>query len=170
MQASNVGVEGGILADAIEAHPTLLIRLEAIRRKAAVAMGISQDEKTVPGSIPKVALVSAPYDHEITGGKVQEKDCDILVRAISVGQPHRAVPVTVAMALAVAARSEGSVVHRNVAPTPADGDGITIGHNSGKLLVGANFDGSGTVKDATVFRTARRIMMGSVFFKDQSPE
>lgn len=74
-------------------------------------MGILQDEKGVPESIPKVALVSAPYDHDITGGKVQEKDCDILVRAISDSQTHHAVPIAVAMALTVAAQSGGSVVH-----------------------------------------------------------
>jgi 2-methylaconitate cis-trans-isomerase PrpF len=165
VQASDLEVEGGILADAIDAHPTLLSKLEAIRIKAAVAMGIAEDEKTVPGSIPKVAIVSAPYDHAITGGNVRGKDCDLLVRAISVGQPHRAVPITVAMALAVASRLEGSVVHRNTSRSPVDADGITIGHNSGRLLVGANFHENGEVKNATCFRTARRIMSGAIYWK-----
>ncbi|KAL1592306.1 hypothetical protein SLS60_011383 [Paraconiothyrium brasiliense] len=164
VRASDLGVEGAILADAIDAHPDLLAQLDSIRRQAAVAMGISQSLNSVPESIPKVAMVAAPYTHELMSGEtVEATSCDLLVRAISVGQPHRALPITVAMALAVASRLEGSVVKEVTASRPVDADGVTIGHNSGKLLVGANFDDSGTVKNATVFRTARRIFEGTVY-------
>ena len=153
-------------ADAIETHPTLLQRLDSIRKQAAIAMGIAKNGNDVPGSIPKIAIVSVPYSHKLISGEVLEEDeCDILVRAISVGQPHRAVPITVAMALAVASRLPGSTVYRNTSKTPVDQDGVTIGHNSGKLLVGANFDENGTVKDATVFRTARRLMEGTIYWR-----
>lgn len=165
--ASDMGVDGGILADEIDAHPTLLSRLDAIRRKAAVAMGIAKDEQAVPGSIPKIAIVSAPHDHDIVGGHVAAKDCDLVVRALSVGQPHRAVPLTVAMALAVASRLAGSTVNRCTSRDQIDASGITIGHNSGKVLVGANFDSDGQVEDATVFRTARRIMQGAICWNDE---
>ncbi|OAG01467.1 DUF453 domain protein [Paraphaeosphaeria sporulosa] len=164
VHASSLGVEGGILADAIDAHPDLLSRLDSIRKQAAVAMGISKSLDLVPGSIPKIAMVAAPYTHELISGEtVEEKECDLLVRAISVGQPHRAVPITVAMALAVASRLDGSIVKEVTSSRPVDADGITIGHSSGKLLVGANFDKTGAVKDATVFRTARRIMEGVAY-------
>jgi 2-methylaconitate cis-trans-isomerase PrpF len=164
VHASSLGVEGGILADVIDVHPGLLSQLDSIRRQAAVAMGISKSLDCVPGSIPKVAMVAAPYTHRLISGETMEvKDCDLLVRAISVGQAHRAVPITVAMALAVASRLEGSVVKEVTVLCPVDADGVTIGHNSGKLLVGANFDEAGAVKDATVFRTARRIMEGTVY-------
>jgi hypothetical protein len=43
---------------------------------------------------------------------------------------------------------------------PVDADGVTLGHDSGKLLVDANCDTKGNVKDATVFRTARRLIEG----------
>ncbi|PSN74041.1 DUF453 domain protein [Corynespora cassiicola Philippines] len=166
VQATDLGVEGGILADAIETHPTLLQRLDSIRKQAAIAMGIAKNGNDVPGSIPKIAIVSAPYSHKLISSEVLEEDeCDVLVRAISVGQPHRAVPITVAMALAVASRLPGSTVYRNTSKTPVDQDGVTIGHNSGKLLVGANFDENGTVKDATVFRTARRLMEGTIYWR-----
>lgn len=164
VHASSLGVEGGILADAIDTHPNLLPRLDSIRRQAAVAMGIAESLDSVPGSIPKVAMVAAPYAHKLMSGETVEKeDCDLLVRAISVGQPHRAVPITVAMALAVASRLEGSIVREVTNSNPVDADGVTIGHNSGKLLVGANFNAEGAVKNATVFRTARRIMEGIVY-------
>lgn len=164
VHASALGVEGGILADAIDAHPDLLSRLNSIRRQAAVTMGISKVLDTVPGSIPKIAMVTAPYTHRLISGEtIQQEDCDLLVRAISVGQPHRAVPITVAMALAAASRIDGSVVQEVTSSRRVDADGITIGHNSGKLLVGANFNESGDVTDATVFRTARRLMEGTVY-------
>ncbi|KAF2656568.1 DUF453-domain-containing protein [Lophiostoma macrostomum CBS 122681] len=169
IQASDMGVEGGILADAIEAHPTLLQRLDSIRRQAAVAMGIASDERdnAIPGSIPKVAMVSAPHGHALASGEFLEaRSCDLVVRAISVGQPHRAVPITVAMALTVASKMEGSTVHESTSRVPVDPDGITIGHNSGRLLVGAQFDSDGEVAAATVFRTARRIMQGTVYWKN----
>lgn len=161
-----MGFEGAIPADAIENHPDLLLRLDSIRRQAAVAMGLANSVDSVPGSIPKIGMVSKPYSHKlISGERVDEADCDVLVRAISVGQPHRAVPITVVMALAVASRLEGSTVHRNTTKDAVDPDGVTIGHNSGKLLVGADFDQNGDVTEATVFRTARRIMEGTVYWK-----
>lgn len=166
VQASDLGVEGGILANAIESHPNLLQRLDSIRRKAAIAMDISRNETNIPGSIPKIAMVSPPYSHSLLSGeKVEKHFCDLVVRALSVGQPHRAIPITVAMAVATASKLKGSVVYPNASNKPIDSDGVTIGHNSGKLLVNANFDVDGQVTDATVFRTARRIMEGTVYWK-----
>lgn len=128
-------------------------------------MGISKTTDEVPGSIPKIAMVSPPHAHELLSGeKVGADFCDVVVRAISVGQPHRAVPITVAMAIAVASRLEGSTVQKCAAEKRLDTDGTTIGHNSGKILVGANFDEAGEVVDATVFRTARRLMDGRVYW------
>lgn len=164
VQASSLGVEGGILADAIDEHPDLLSRLDSIRRQAAVAMRIAESLDSVPASIPKIAMVAAPYTHTLISGRtMQEGHCDLLVRAISVGQPHRAVPITVAMALAVASRLKGSIVKEITNKASIDEDGTAIGHNSGKLLVGASFDSQGAVKSVTVFRTARRIMEGTIY-------
>lgn len=164
--ASELNVDGCMLADDITAHPTLLTRLDSIRRQAAVAMGLAQDTEKVPGSIPKIAIVSAPREHRLlSGGTLDEKSCDIVVRAISVGQPHQAVPITVAMALATASRIPGSTVHECVAPNPVDQDGVTLGHNSGTILVGSTFDEKGVIEEATVFRTARRLMEGKVYCK-----
>ena len=155
-----------MLPDDISAHPTLLNRIDCIRRKAAVAMGIATDETGVPGSIPKIAMVAKVHTHKIlSGAAMGEESADLIVRAISVGQPHRAVPITVALALATASKLQSSVVQRNVSQRPVDADGITIGHSSGRILVTADFDNHGDVKSATVFRTARRIMDGRIFWK-----
>jgi len=166
VRAADMGVAGGILPDAIEAHPDLLSRLDRIRRKAGVAMGLANNEESIPGSIPKIAIVSAPHPHMLLSGQeVDDSSTDLVVRAISVGQPHRAVPVTVAMALAAASKLKGSTVHDCTSDNPVDQDGITIGHSSGRLLVSAQFDQDGSITAATVFRTARRLMEGKIFWK-----
>lgn len=164
VRAEDLGVQGSLLPDSIEANQDLLDRLENIRRAAAVAMGISKDADSSPASIPKIAMVSAPSTHALlSGDNIGEKDAELVVRSMSVGQPHRAVPITVAMALAAAARLEGSAVQPCVSEDPIDPEGITIAHPSGKLLVSARYDSNGIVESAVVFRTARKIMDGIIY-------
>jgi 2-methylaconitate cis-trans-isomerase PrpF len=166
IQAADVDVDGTILPDDVDAHPTLISKLESIRQKASVAMGLSKDEASTPGSVPKIAMVSRSKSHKLLSGEMIEGDTvDLVVRALSVGQPHKAVPITVAMAVAAAANLEGSIVHPNVSISRVEPDGITLGHSSGKLMVGAKFDAQGGLTQATVFRTARRLTDGHVYWK-----
>jgi len=165
IQAEDVDVDGTILPDEVDVHPTLLSTLDSIRRQAAVAMGLCTDEASAPGSIPKIAMVSRRKSHKLLSGEIIDgSSIDLVVRALSVGQPHRAVPITVAMAIAAAANIEGSTVHANVSSQRVDPGGITLGHSSGKIMVGAKFDDSGSLIHATVFRTARRLMDGYVYW------
>lgn len=158
VSAEELGVRGDLTPDEITAHPDLLARLDSIRRQAGVKMGIAESTERVPGSIPKVCMVSKP-DSTST-----EKPVDILVRAISVGQPHKAVPITVALAVSSAARIPGSTVEAVKSSNQINEAGITIGHASGNLLVGAQFE-KGELTAATVFRTARRLFEGKIFWK-----
>jgi 2-methylaconitate cis-trans-isomerase PrpF len=164
--ASSLSVKGTIAPDEIESSPPLLAKLESIRRGAAVRMGIAKSPDTVPGSIPKVAIVSEGHAGQY----------DLAVRSMSVGQPHRAVPITVALALASATKLDGTIPFQisrrstERAGGSVDEDGVTLGHATGSVLVTANMadgrDGKTTVSDATVFRTARLLMKGQVFWKD----
>lgn len=156
VQAAALGVGGGLTPDEIEQHPTLLARLDSIRRQAGVRMGLARSLVEVPGSVPKIALVSP-------AAKTAEED--LRVRAISVGQPHKAVPITVALSTAAAAKLQDSVVQECLSTRPVDPAGVVIGHASGKLMVGARFAQDGSLSFATVFRTARRIMEGTVYWK-----
>ncbi|KAJ5918928.1 hypothetical protein N7454_010072 [Penicillium verhagenii] len=170
VKASDLGVDGNLTPDEINAQPDLLPRLDSIRRQAGVKMGLAETPMAVTGSIPKICLVSAPSvsDPRDVEQKQTYGDVDLLARALSVGQPHKAVPITVALALAAAARVFGSTVALCIAgKDPIDGAGITIGHASGNLLVGANFDADGALASATVFRTARRLFEGRVFWKKE---
>lgn len=166
LEADAIHVDGTILPDEIDSHPTLLPQLESIRKKASVAMGLSIDEESAPASIPKIAMISRAKTHKLLSGKTNDElSVDLLVRALSVGQPHRAIPITVALATAAAANLKGSIVERNTSIKRVDEAGINIGHPTGKIMVGANFDADGGLKYATIFRTARRLMDGWVYWK-----
>jgi len=97
--------------------------------------------------------------------QLEKYEFDLMARAVSVGQPHRAVPITVALCLAVAAKTRGTVIEECLSDSNANEKGITIGHPSGKIVVSAKFNEQGEVQHATLFRTARRLFEGTVFWK-----
>jgi 2-methylaconitate cis-trans-isomerase PrpF len=114
-------------------------------------------------AVPKIAFVAAPTDFVgLDGGRYAGTACDVLARAISMGNCHRAFPLTAAMCLAVAARIEGSVVHDVARRHPGD---VRLGHASGILPLDAAVstrDGAPWAERVTVYRTARRLMEGWV--------
>jgi 2-methylaconitate isomerase len=168
VRAADLGRGATERPDALERDTALLDKLEAIRRAASVAMGIAPNAEAagaIPG-VPKVAMLAAPAESCTLSGRVLTAgDTDILVRMISVGQPHRAVPLTGALCLAVACRVPGSIPHQ-LAAAGRNGD-LRIGHASGVVLVAADArvtaDGI-EVPYATVYRTARRLFQGEVFY------
>lgn len=153
--ADNLRVPGDLTPQQIEDHPSLTGRLEAIRREAGVRMGLAESEDTVPGSVPKIGFVSKPRDSASN---------TLTIRAMSVGQPHKAIPVTVAMAAAAAVNVPGTTV-ADCSIGDSDGAQVTIRHASGTLDVAAEFDEAGGLRASTVFRTARRLMDGNVYWK-----
>ena len=127
-------------------------------------MGIVKEGEIVPLMIPKIAIVSGRKDQKLLSGKTMPaSELDLVVRFISNTQPHRAIPLTGALCTASAAKVEGSVVQQCLKGL-VDDDMITIGHPSGRIQVNAEVDGKGDIESATVFRTARRIMEGRVFW------
>ena len=169
--AEAMGMSGTELPDELEANRVLLARLEAIRIAASVRMGIAAtpEEAARKPSIPKIAMVTAPKDaRTLSGEKLSANSADVTIRMISLEQPHRAVPLTGAMCLAVASRIEGSLVYR-IARQPAGMDEpVRIAQPSGLTVVGASVrcDGDSWHADqATVYRTARRLMDGTVYIR-----
>ncbi len=160
VRAGDVGKTGAELPSVLEADAAWLERMEAIRSEGASAMGLPDST-----GIPKVAMVSAPQPAQlISGEELGTEDHDIAIRMISVGQPHRAVPITGAVCLAVATRIPGSIPHElcNAAVGP-----IRIGHASGTTLVDAAVNARGEAEYGAVYRTARRLMEGSVFYRER---
>jgi 2-methylaconitate cis-trans-isomerase PrpF len=162
--ADTVGRTGAELPQDLEKDSDFLGMMEAIRQAGSVRMGLTPDLAAAAklASIPKVAMVCAPQDAPTLSGRtLAAVEADIGIRMISVGQPHRAVPITGAICLAVAARVPGSIPHRLCAT--ADGP-ICIGHASGTTVVDAEVT-DGEAKLGAVYRSARRLFEGNVIYR-----
>ena len=166
VDAAALGLRGTELPDELAANPELLNRLEAIRGAAAVAMGLAETAAAATSaspSNPKIAVVSPPQPASTLAGDVLDPAAmDFTARMISVGQPHRAVPLTGAMCLSVAARIEGTVV--NQAMRGAQAGDVRIAHPSGIIDLAAEVSNAGGwhAERVVVYRTARRLMEGAV--------
>ncbi|MDG2003307.1 MAG: PrpF domain-containing protein, partial [Novosphingobium sp.] len=146
----------------LEQDEAFLKLMEAIRRAGSVAMRLADnlDWAAHVASIPKVAMISKPQEAMLISGKrLSIVDHDIAVRMISVGQPHRAVPITGAICLAVAARVAGSIPN---AACLFENGSIRIGHASGTTQVDASVNAAGEAEYGAVYRTARRLFEGAV--------
>ena len=169
LAAEALGMIGTEMPDELDRDRELLDRFEALRVAASIRMGIaaSAEAASAKPSIPKVAMVAGPRSaRTLAGHALDADDSDLTVRMISIGQPHRAVPLTGAMCLAVAARLEGSIVHRLTRAVASSEAPVRIAQPSGLTVVGASVRrvASGWVADhATVYRTARRLMEGVVY-------
>ena len=156
VRAKDVGLAGTETPQAIDGDRALSGRLESIRIEAARRMGI-------PGSaaVPKLAMVAPATAFTALDGVRHSADTvDLVTRVLSMGNCHRAVALTVAMCLGVAARVDGTVVRECVDGRAHD---IRLGHPSGVLPIDAAVrrrDGAAWAERVTVYRTARRLMEG----------
>jgi len=156
VRAKDLGLAGTETPQEIDSDHALSARLEAIRVEAAKRMGI-------PGSaaVPKIAMVAPPTAFTALDGVRHAADTvDLITRVISMGNCHRAVALTVAMCLGVAARLDGTVVRECVGDASRD---IRLGHPSGMLPIDAAVrlrGGAAWAERVTVYRTARRLMEG----------
>jgi 2-methylaconitate isomerase len=158
VRARDLGVTGTETPQAVDADHELTARLEKVRVEAAALMGMPES-----AAVPKIAFVAPATDFTaLDGVRHGAGDYDVLARAISMGNCHRAFPLTAAMCLAVAARIDGSLVHEVAHRHPGD---VRLGHPSGVLPLDATVsmkDGGPWAERVTVYRTARRLMEGWV--------
>lgn len=165
VDAGALGRRGDELPGDLDIDTDCLRWLESIRLAASVAMSIAPNKTAAAAipSIPKVAMLAAPRDTvTLSGAKLGAEDFDILVRMISVGQPHRAVPLTGALCLGVAMRVPGSVAHALASKTAGP---ARIANPSGLLVVDADVgeeNGQIVARHGAVYRSARRLFEGNV--------
>jgi 2-methylaconitate cis-trans-isomerase PrpF len=166
-----LGLTGQEGPDRIDGDVDLLMRIEAIRAHAAVLAGISPTPehatREVP-SVPKIAFVGAPQDYELSNG-TQMLGAETSIRAamMSMGRLHRSYALTGGIATAVAAAIPGTLV----AEFAGDSATCRIGHPAGVLELSAqatqDTDGTWRVPSVAGYRTARRLMEGTVLVPDE---
>lgn len=150
VRATDLGIDGSIAPDLIQADTRLMSRLEAIRRKGALLMGLDPEIQTVP----KILILSSPN---------MSDDFDIQCRALSMQQPHKAIPGTLALNLGCASCLPGTIAYEMSGANTARRS-ITIGHpGGGKIEVGCTIN-NGMIESALLHRTARILMKGVVYF------
>lgn len=173
VQAEDFGVRGTELPEDLEADAGLIARLEVVRRAASVAMGIAADQEEAAANrlVPFVALVAPPAAYTtLSGEHVDAGDVDLLIRFLSSGRPHRAIPVTGGLCTAIASRLEGTLVHsaarRGSASEPGEEAKIRLGTPSGVLDANASVErapsGAYRAIYASTYRTTRRLFDGYV--------
>lgn len=170
LRAEALGLKGKETPEALTNDKRAMKLFEDVRVAAAVAIGIvatPEQARTTLRNLPIVALLSPAQQVTLTSGQpVAADEMDIVVRMISAGQPHKATPLTAAMCVSVAAQVPGTIVHQ-VARCRSPNEKLRIAHPSGILPVEAHVreeKGQFVAEEAVVFRTARRLMEGRVFY------
>ena len=153
--------------------------VEDIRRAGAVRFGLSADLETAGQTrgTPKIAFLSPTAD--------DDTDADIQVLAFTMGKPHTSLQLTGAVCIGAAMSLHGTVAWDLAGKKQADrlpkhgmsveGHEISsplpmgIRHPAGVIhaetLLGLDQEGQIHVDKVAVFRTARRLFEGNVFYR-----
>ncbi|MFC3995608.1 PrpF domain-containing protein [Nocardiopsis sediminis] len=155
--ARSVGLAGDESPAEIDAWPGLADRLDALRRHAAVAIGLADSPGSAERAVPKLALVAEPHDDR----------SDLAVRMLSMGRAHPALAITGSVGLTLAARTPGTVIDRLAGTasgaelrlaTPAGTVTTRTGEHEGRLAV-------------AVTRTTRRLAEATLVLPEaESPQ
>lgn len=166
LKADALGFSGVELQDDINGDAAILKKLETIRAYGALKMGLINklEDAEQRQHTPKLAWVAPARAYIASSGKrVSENDIDIVVRAMSMGKLHHAMMGTASVAIATAAAIPGTLV--NLAAGGGVREGVTFGHPSGTLRVGAGAvleNEQWRVNKAVMSRSARILMSGFV--------
>ncbi len=152
MRAADLGKTGYETAGELDGDRKLMDRMESIRRKAGVLMGMGDVSKNV---VPKLALLAPPRH----GGTLSS-------RYFVPETCHKSHPVTGTVCIASACAIPGTLAARIAPLSPAPQGMVRIEHPSGMILIDldADFDdGRQALRRAALVRTARRIFEGRVY-------
>jgi 2-methylaconitate cis-trans-isomerase PrpF len=174
VRAADIGASGTELPVDIDADRRLSETLAEIRALAAVRMGLTTSvevARTEFTGIPKVAMVAPPTTFTSTSGlTIEADDHDLVVRAISMGNAHRAIPLTCAFCTSVAASIDGTVVAEVARPGRREQGLVRIAHGAGVIEIGTRVERQPAgwhAVSVSAFRTARRVMDGSVYVPER---
>ncbi|WHY68991.1 PrpF domain-containing protein [Neobacillus sp. SuZ13] len=163
VRAEDVGLKGNELPH--EYTPEKLKELEEIRSLAAEMCHFSKKEEATKKSpaVPKMTLVAPPMDFiDVTGIKRNASEMDLAIRMMSMQKPHQALAITGAICTTAGAFLKDTILS----------DIVTINHEILRLAHPAGIMETkvdllaGHINSIKVVRTARTILEGSVFTKD----
>ena len=166
--AADVGLTGVESPDQIGANGAAMDALAQLRLIGSVAMGIAPDRAAAAAirMIPLIAVVAAPCRSTTLDGRtIAAGDADLVVRMLSNGQPHRALPLTGSLCTAVAMQIGGSVPNV-MARRERDAAALRIAMPSGVLTVAADVHGGSegwVARSGSFLRTTRRLFQGHVY-------
>jgi 4-oxalomesaconate tautomerase len=150
-RAEAFGKTGYETASEIDADKDLFKRMEAIRLKAGVLMGLGDVSKSV---VPKMILLAKPRH----GGLISS-------RFFVPYACHKAHPVTGTVCLTSACAIPGTLAHEIAGPQKIPQGIVEVEHPSGKIAIDLDADftaGKQVLRRAALVRTARRIFEGLV--------
>ena len=163
--AEDVGLTATEHPEALDADSGTSALLDEVRRVGGVAMGLAATPEEVPLSNPKIAVIAPPAaSTTLAGEEIEADDCDLVVRMLSMGRTHRAVTVTGALCLGVAARVPGTIV----SAIAGGARRVRLASPSGVVVVDAEMterDGAPYPVSAALLRTQRRLMQGEVLVR-----
>lgn len=171
VRAADVGLKGTESAAEIDADPALCERLEAIRASGAARMGMIADparSRLESPAVPILGIVSPAADYRValTNAQVKAGEIDLVSRLMFMQRAHKTYAGTSTVCTGTARKIPGTLVHECAGPMAADERMVRIGHPGGVITTEVALDRSGgrlTVERATLGRTARRIMEGTVY-------
>jgi 2-methylaconitate cis-trans-isomerase PrpF len=172
IEAGSLGLAGAESPREIEGHKPLMALIERIRAQAAWRLGfINTPEVSVSQSPynPFFAIVSPSADYRSISGKpVKGADIDLTARLVFMQRMHKTYPVTGTVCTGAAVRIPGSIAWKVLADGAKGRITVNIGHPDGIIPVESDADtanGEIRMKRIGVYRTARRIMDGTVYVK-----
>ena len=174
IEAGALGLKGTETPADFEGDPALMERIEMIRSRVAAMLGLAESEEkgTLQSPyIPFFAIVSPAADYDCyTGKHVRAGDVDVVSRLLFMQKVHKTYPGTGTVCTGAASRIPGTVVWRQLTQEARRSDVLRIGHFAGviEVEVGAEEkDGELKLTRAAVYRTARKIMDGVVYIKNE---
>ncbi|EEY20691.1 methylitaconate delta2-delta3-isomerase [Verticillium alfalfae VaMs.102] len=142
--------------DSVEADLPLKAKLANIRAAGAAAMGLDPSIE----SVPKIVLLF-PRDN-LSGA---DSDVDVRCLALSMGQAHKAVPLTLALCLGASCRIPDTLAYQLLPETRRSSQSaVVIAHPSGRVEIGTTMSGEAGIASADLLRTARVLMRGQVYY------
>lgn len=174
IEANKVGLNGNENASEIDNSEERLRLLEKIRGAAAEKLGFiktaDQSSQKSPG-VPKLTLVSRAENYTTIGGEnISSDSYDLAVRMMSMQKAHKTIALTGALCTAAACVIPGTIPNlllkkNNLSSNQTK---LVFGHSDGLIETTINYELNKkedvTIRSISSYRTARKILTGTVFF------